>query len=207
MEHHYELIYPHKRISHSRLLHSILARYPEVDSDQPRTLDELLYILDQKCPALPLKAGNPKEQLPKADRSVVQELHRQCCDIYGKATLRALGETYIENLETARLCLLRAGLREQELSQEIRKMPEREKGYVYLKLLQASVYSHFTGQNCVTYQIVPSDIPPVTLYSGIDQLLKHEFVLELESPTFSIIFFESGVEICKWSFPDKPGLP
>lgn len=53
---------------------------------------------------------------------------------------------------------------------------------------------------------MPTDIPPIALHNTINPVLNHEFILEMEEPTFDLIFYESGIEIFRWTFPDQPDL-
>lgn len=86
-------------------------------------------------------------------------------------------------------------------------MPNRGSTFVHLQIIQISVYSRFTKDAILTYEIQPSNIPPVTLQNAFNPMLNHEFTFKLDSAThFSIVVMESGISIGQWSFPDEPGL-
>ena len=52
-------------------------------------------------------------------------------------------------------------------------LKDRDSSYVHLQIIQISVYSRFTKDANLTYEIQPTDIPPVTLQNAINPLLNH----------------------------------
>lgn len=67
---------------------------------------------------------------------------------------------------------------------------------------QINIYSRFTPRSILTYEIVPSEILPVTLHNALNPSLHHQFVLQMEMDHFDVNFYESGVKVWTWQFPD-----
>ena len=83
----------------------------------------------------------------------------------------------------------------------------RSSTFIHLQLIQISVYSKFTKDDILTYEIQPSNIPPVTLQNSLNPMLNHQFTFKLENAReFSVIVKESGIDIGQWTFPDEPDL-
>lgn len=79
--------------------------------------------------------------------------------------------------------------------------------FVYLQIIQISVYSRFAKDATLSYAIQPSNIPPVSLQNAINPILNHEFTFKLDdTDSFSLVFMDSGINIGQWSFPDEPNL-
>lgn len=76
----------------------------------------------------------------------------------------------------------------------------RDKTYVYIKLIQASVHSRYSDSPCFQYKVTPSSIPIVTVVNSLNPILNHEYTLEMDQDEFWIVFYESGIEIYKWKF-------
>jgi hypothetical protein len=88
--------------------------------------------------------------------------------------------------------------------EKLRNLKGSKKTYVYLKLIQITAYARYSSNPALSYKIWPSDIPPVTVINSLNPILDHEYTLELETDSFSIIFYESGVKIAEWVWPDSP---
>lgn len=79
---------------------------------------------------------------------------------------------------------------------------------MHLQIIQISVFSRYTKDAILSYEIQPSNIPPVTLQNAINPMLNHEFTFKLDTAQeFSILIMDSGINIGCWTFPDQPGLP
>lgn len=48
-----------------------------------------------------------------------------------------------------------------------------KKAYVYLKLIQATVYKRHSATPALSYKISPSDIPAVTVVNSLNPILNH----------------------------------
>lgn len=173
---------------------NILRLYRHLDPAKRYNFDEVLYIFDQQCAAR------------KCDRDVARELFQQAVGDDNAVLLRDVVDRYVENVETSKLCLLRDQYRLEELRNRVQAIQDRERTFVFLKIVQVEVYSRFTKSPTFQYKIAPTDIPTITLSNSYNPTLNHEFVLEMEEPEFSIVFYESGVEIFAWNFPDRPFL-
>ena len=77
---------------------------------------------------------------------------------------------------------------------------------MYLKLIQATVYSRYSDSPCFQYKVTPSSIPVITVVNSLNPILNHEYTLEMDQDEFWIVFYESGVEIYKWRFSVSGGL-
>lgn len=73
-------------------------------------------------------------------------------------------------------------------------------------MIQASIYTRFTKEPTFQYRIQPTELPPVTLVNALNPIINHEYTLEMEEDSFDITFYESGIEILRWTFPDKNNL-
>ena len=80
---------------------------------------------------------------------------------------------YIENIETAKLCLIREENKSEELNRKQGSIIGRGSTFIHLQLIQISVYSKFTKDDILTYEIQPSNIPPVTLQNSLNPMLNH----------------------------------
>lgn len=60
-------------------------------------------------------------------------------------------------------------------------------------MIQASIYTRFTKEPTFEYRIIPTDLPSVTLVNALNPILNHEYTLEMEEPSFDVIFYESGI--------------
>jgi hypothetical protein len=63
------------------------------------------------------------------------------------------------------------------LTANILKYKLRDKTYVFLKMVQASVYARYSALPSFAYQIVPSNIPKISLINSLNPILNHEFTL------------------------------
>jgi hypothetical protein len=43
----------------------------------------------------------------------------------------------------------------------------------------------------------------VTVVNSLNPILNHEYTLQLDTNSFAILFFESGVKIAEWVWPDS----
>lgn len=89
---------------------------------------------------------------------------------------------YIELLETAKLCVIREEAKEQVLRHRLEECHKilRQKTYIHLKLIQASVYSRYSDSPCFQYKIIPSSIPVITVVNSLNPVLNHEYTLEMD---------------------------
>ena len=85
----------------------------------------------------------------------------------------------------------------------MKDLKDRKKSYVYLKIIQATVHARYSSVPSFSYQIQPSDIPPVTIVNSLNPVLNHEYTLQLETQGFKLVFYESGIKIEEWSWPDN----
>lgn len=156
----------------------------------PYTYDEILFILDQKC------------DQGKCDRDVARELFDQSSNSDNKASLKEIIFKYVENLQTSKLCLIRESSNRQRIEDKLGGLKNRKKSYVYLKLIQATVHARYSSIPSFSYKIEPSNIPPVTIVNSLNPVLNHEYTLQMETNHFKIIFYESGIMIQEWNWPD-----
>lgn len=101
------------------------------------------------------------------------------------------------------MCLTREETGESLLEQKLKNLKGSKKTYVYLKLIQITTYARHSASPSLSYKIWPSDIPPVTVINSLNPILNHEYTLELETDSFSIIFYQSGIKIAEWTWPDN----
>jgi hypothetical protein len=94
----------------------------------------------------------------------------------------------------------------KELESKHQGIKNRSKSFIFLKMIQASIYTRFTKEPTFQYRIQPTELPPVTLINALNPIINHEYTLEMEEDSFDITFYESGIEILRWTFPDKPNL-
>ena len=100
-------------ISHPKLTQKISALYrPHEPLSTPLHYDQLLYIIDQHA-------------AHKADRTLSRELFAQARGAQGNCTLADFIQVYIENLETAKLCLMREEYTLAQMQEELRRLPPR----------------------------------------------------------------------------------
>ncbi len=71
------------------------------------------------------------------------------------------------------MCLLRDEKKKMELSSSVSKYKLRDKTYVFLKMVQASIYARYSALPSFAYQIVPSDIPKISLINSLNPVLNH----------------------------------
>lgn len=190
--------YRQKKINYHKLHAKILDLFRDSGEsvDKLRQYDEILFVLDERTTS------------GKAPRGVCDELYKQTKNAANKTSISKMAWAYIENLETAKLCLLRDENKITELRGRNSISADRSSTFVHLQIVQVSVYSRFTKDATLTYSIQPSSIPPVSLQNAINPILNHEFTFRLEGTSeFTIVFMDSGISIGQWSFPDAPGLP
>lgn len=84
---------------------------------------------------------------------------------------------YVENLEISRLCLLREQKAEEMIQNKLDNLKGSKKTYVYLKIIQATVYARHSPTPSFSYKIWPSDIPAVTVVNSLNPILNHEYTL------------------------------
>ena len=129
-----------------------------------------------------------KSHSGRAMRSVCNELFNQSKNREGKSSVSKMAWAYIENIETAKLCLIREENKSEELNRKQGSIIRRGSTFIHLQLIQISVYSKFTKDDILTYEIQPSNIPPVTLQNSLNPMLNHEFTFRLENAReFSVI--------------------
>ena len=63
------------------------------------------------------------------------------------------------------------------LEGEARGERTRDKTFVFLKLIQASIYTRFTKSPIFQYKIEPTELPLVTLANALNPIVNHEYTL------------------------------
>ncbi len=127
----YQNSYPERSIDPHKLEKEISRLYQMYDFDKKLTYDELLFILDENCQS-------------KADRDIAEELFKQSGGGRKTTTLRHTIIKYIENLETSKVCLLREEAVVQQLEKQLATVKVRRHSYIYLRILQATIYARYS---------------------------------------------------------------
>jgi hypothetical protein len=141
MEYTYLNSYRQKHINYQKLHSKILDQFRDSGEsvEKMRLYDEMLFLMDERSPS------------GRAARGVCDELFNQTKNKEGKTSISKMAWAYIENLETAKLCLLRDEGRNAELQKRQSVLPNRSSTFVHLQIIQISVYARFSKDAILSY--------------------------------------------------------